>query len=312
MGFYGFCTYESPRLLLSYRSFDFYIGVWYLARPMRWILTLFLAIAFGEHGLATQKTKIPASCPSSNNQAVTTPASVNTAEIIDVLKTLQTKDGKTALSITKDVEKEVVKIFDTSRTKTKMEQFYSLLYLINLAKVAKPGKAVEFEPKGVQKILLASKVFTDPALPNRIQSIVVTERRIKKPTYYIRFDQKETHLPLNNGEGFYLFQNGKCQHAQKLIFKDEFAVTLMKNNKNHVVAYDFEGVNLFGDFGNRGVFDVDIQYVVFSRVEFLHGTVDGKVTIYVARKEFEKNEHNVLLRMITKVIPDWSVQPIDW
>lgn len=75
---------------------------------------------------------------------------------------------------------------------------------------------------------------------------------------------------------------------------------------------NFKGVDLFGDFGNRGIIDVDIQYVSLKSVEFFTGTINGRVTAFVSREEFSKNKHNPLLELVTKIIPDRSVQPIDW
>ena len=57
---------------------------------------------------------------------------------------------------------------------------------------------------------------------------------------------------------------------------------------------------------------VDINYIEFRKVEFYKGTQDGKVTAYVSKKEFKENDHNPLLRIITRFVPDKSVQPIDW
>ena len=57
---------------------------------------------------------------------------------------------------------------------------------------------------------------------------------------------------------------------------------------------------------------MDINYVELRSVEFYRGTQNGKVTAYVSDEEFKKNHHNALLRIITKLVPDRSVQPIDW
>ena len=85
----------------------------------------------------------------------------------------------------------------------------------------------------------------------------------------------------------------------------------MKSNGNLLAQY-FKGVDLFGDFGNRGIIDVDIEYVEFRKVEFYKGTFNGKVTAYVSEEEFKQNDHHMLLRLITRFVPDNTVQPIDW
>ena len=71
-------------------------------------------------------------------------------------------------------------------------------------------------------------------------------------------------------------------------------------------------MDLVGDFGNRGIIDVDINYVSLRSVEFYKGTVKGKVTAYVSEEEFKQNQHSPLLRLISRFVPDRSVQPIDW
>ena len=86
----------------------------------------------------------------------------------------------------------------------------------------------------------------------------------------------------------------------------------MKKNLGNLLVKKFDGVDLFGDFGNRGLINVDIQYVSLRSVEFFTGTMDGRVTAYVSREEFQKNNHSKLLELVTKFVPDRSVQPIDW
>lgn len=192
-----------------------------------------------------------------------------------------------------------------------MEQFYTLLWVMSEQLNQQKAHSISFSSKTVQDVLLTSKVFTDPAIPNHIQSISFDISDSNYPKYNVVFSQKGIDVPLNQGDGFYLYRNGKCQHAEKLIFDQSFSFE-MKKNLGNLMVHNFQGVDLFGDFGNRGIVDVDIQYVSLRSVEFLSGTVNGRVTAYVSAEEFKKNEHNKLLEWVTKIVPDRSVQPIDW
>jgi hypothetical protein len=254
--------------------------------------------------LASGTLQADEACPVSN-RAITTPAPVNLSALLEKVHALPIEKPA-------ELEKRLRKTFDTSIVQTKMEQFYRLLF--DLTQHLKKDKKIELslDPVTVRAILLESKVFTDRTIPAHITSVSVELATRSRPKYQIEFDQPQTHLPLNGGEGFYLFRNGKCQHAKKLIFEENFSTLLTEKSNGNLLAHDFKGVDLFGDFGNRGVVDVDIQYVELRSVEFYKKTNLGKVTAYVSREEFKKNKHNFLLRMITRIVPDRDVQPIDW
>lgn len=192
-----------------------------------------------------------------------------------------------------------------------MEQFYSLLWALGQQLKAQQIKTVEFTAESVQEVLIASKVFTDPTIPSQIKNIEFDITDSNKPKYKVVYTSKGIRLALNQGKGFFLFRNGKCQNAKELIFDDVFTFE-MKRNLGNLMVSNFKGVDLFGDFGNRGFINVDIEYVSLRSVEFLAGTQNGRVTAYVSREEFAKNKHNALLQLVTKIVPDRSVQPIDW
>lgn len=249
------------------------------------------------------------SCPSSDNP-VTSPAPVNVAELQQKIHALKDESGK-AFSPSPSFDEKIKNAFDTANIKTKMEQFYTMLWLISEELNAQKIKNVSFTARTMQEVLLSSKVFTDASIPSRIQTIRFRRTEGGAAECTVQFANANIEVPLNQGDGFYLFRNGKCQHAQKLVFDKIFSFQMKKNLGNMMVT-DFKGVDLFGDFGNRGFVDVDIQYVSLQSVEFLGGTVNGRVTAYVSREEFKKNEHNALLQWVTKFVPDRSVQPIDW
>lgn len=249
-------------------------------------------------------------CPASG-EAVSAPAPVDLSAITDKVESLQDEAGSKIFSPSPLFIQAIKEAFDTNQVKTKMGQFYTMLWVIgeelNRLKIDK----ISFSRSSVQNVLLTSKVFTDDAIPNRIKSIRFDLSKKNNPRCTVMFDNKNIEVPLNQGDGFYLFRNGKCQHAQKLIFDQNFSFEMKKNLGNLMVS-DFKGVDLFGDFGNRGFIDVDIQYVSLKSVEFIGGTVDGRVTAYVSREEFSRNKHTSLLELVTKFVPDRSVQPIDW
>lgn len=249
-------------------------------------------------------------CPNGAD-AVTFPAPVDIKTLKNKIFELKDESGKTVFTQSPDFEKSIEKTFDLSDVKTKMGQFYTLIWIMSEELKSKKINQISFSQASVEEVLIASKVFTDKTIPGKIKTIQFDFSNKKKSVYKVMFNTSNIELPLNQGDGFYLFRNGKCQHAQKLIFQDTFTFEMKKNLGNLMVTH-FKGVDLFGDFGNRGFVDVDIQYVTLRSVEFIGGTVDGKVTAYVSREEFKKNKHNSLLELVTKIVPDRSVQPIDW
>lgn len=248
-------------------------------------------------------------CPNGAD-SVTYPAPVDIKILKKKIFELKDDTGRTVFTPSPAFEKSIEKTFDLSDVKTKMGQFYTLIWIMSEELKNQKAQNVSFSQASVEEVLIASKVFTDKTIPGKIKTIQF-ELGKNKSNYMVAFNTSNIELPLNQGDGFYLFRNGKCQHAQKLIFKDTFTFEMKKNLGNLMVT-NFNGVDLFGDFGNRGMVDVDIQYVTLRSVEFIGGTVDGKVTAYVSREEFKKNKHNGLLEILTKIVPDRSVQPIDW
>lgn len=238
-------------------------------------------------------------------------APVDVTDLTKKIYELTSSDQKKIFNSSTEFEKNIQDVFDLNKIKTKMEQFYTILWVIS-QEIAKLNlERISFTRDSVQEVLLASKVFTDSSIPSQIQKIDFDVSKKDLPKLAITYNKKGVEVPLNQGKGFYLFQNGKCQHAKHLIFEQTFTFE-MKRNLGNLMVTNLEGVDLFGDFGNRGIIDVDIEYVTFHSVEFLSGTQNGRVTAYVSREEFIKNKHNPLLELVTKLVPDRSVQPIDW
>jgi len=251
------------------------------------------------------------SCPGPV-EADTQPSSVDVSSLVDAVRGLETTEKGSALEWNASAERDVRGVFDLDHIKTKMEQFYRLLFVIQ--KHVKPdlGSGVAFDPTVVRKILTLSGVFTDPSIPNEIVGVTVDRSKKEDPRYTVRFGNESTKVPLNGGKGFNAWERGRCQFNKALIFHREFSFSLRSLKNGNLIARYFRGVDLFGDFGTRGVVDVDLNYVTLKSVEFFKGTNRGEVTAQVSPEEFRKNDHNPLLRIVTKFVGNKSVQPIDW
>lgn len=199
-------------------------------------------------------------------------------------------------------------IFFAKPEKTKLEQFFQLLYFIQRQK--EKEAPIKVERPAITEALLAAKVFTDRSFPDRI-IFVTLEHRGKDFRYTVHFEDREVRFPLNQGVGFATWEFGKCQVASELVFYDGFSFRLEQSGDNLVVD-DFDKVELFGDFGSRGLLHFDLNYVDLEKVEFIAGTDQGKVKTRVARREFEANRHSFLFRFVGRIIPDTSRQRIDW
>ncbi|MEZ4704543.1 MAG: hypothetical protein R3A11_05030 [Bdellovibrionota bacterium] len=281
------------------------------------IFAIFGALILSSMGLYADETDPVASLCSEQDKntkdekAVTKPKPVDMQLVTTKILGLKNLAGKSILTDGPALREILSNTFDPQKTRTKMEQFYTMLYVI-ASHMDKPSGVVQLEQSSVREVLMASTVFTDETIPNQISGIELDFRNRNRTQYSISFDKPKVKILLNQGRGFTIFRNGKCQHAQSLIFERTFSFDLKKLSNGNLLVKDFSGVNLFGDFGNRGIVDVDINYVALKSVEFYHGTELGKVTAFISDEEFEVNDHSGLLKLISKLVPDRSVQPIDW
>ncbi len=244
----------------------------------------------------------------------TTPAKVNISEVLNDMMALKDKAGRSLISkMNPELERAIRDLFERDpKTISKLEQFYGLLF--HLAKHKSiDDPTVHFDIQTVRKLLISSKVFSVPEVPNRMTEVSVFWTSYhKRATYEVKFDQKEFRMPLNKGKGFSNFREGLCQTAKEVVFYGGFKVNVSMTRDNHVYVDEFKSVDLYGDFGARGVVDVDINYVTVKSVEFLNGSPLGIVRAKVAKREFETNEHSWLLRLVATLVTDKSTQPIDW
>ncbi len=209
-----------------------------------------------------------------------------------------------------EMDRELIALFDTSVLRSKLEQFYTMLYY--LSTYATIGKdEFNIDRDLTIKLLISSRVFTDRDFPQNISNVFLSRENRKKPFYKVSFSSDRLELGLNYGDGYGISKVGMKQEAQALVFYGEFSFKLRTKGEN-VEAYDFDGVDLYGNFGSRGVVDVDINYVAVKSVEFHKASEMALVKAKVSRKEFEINDHTWLLGLVTRFVTNKSLQPLDW
>jgi len=253
--------------------------------------------------------QVPAACPV--ERAVIVPAPVDMAEVLqDVYSLEDTHHIKLFSGSNPKLERALVALFDLTVPKSKLDQFYSLLFYLDRY-ASHPGTRITFEISAARRLLLSSKVFSDPAFPSQMTQIELTRTDRSQPRYQVSFERPEVRLPLNHGRGFGVVREGMCQHAKELVFYGGFEFSLRMNGET-LDVFDFDGVDVYGNFGARGLVDIDVNYVSVKSVEFLKGTPLGLVRAKVSQREFEINQHSFWLRVITRFVTDKSLQAIDW
>ncbi|MBC8548076.1 MAG: hypothetical protein H8D23_00360, partial [Candidatus Brocadiales bacterium] len=187
-----------------------------------------------------------------------------------------------------EMDKDLIALFDTSILRSKLEQFYTMLYYISrYATIGKDEFTIDRDL--TIKLLISSRVFTDSEFPKNISNVFLSRYNIEKPFYKVSFSSDRVELGLNFGDGYGISRVGMEQEAQALVFYGAFSFKLRKKGEN-VEAYDFDGVDLYGNFGSRGVVNVDINYVAVKSVEFHRASEMALVKAKVSRKEFEINK----------------------
>jgi hypothetical protein len=246
-----------------------------------------------------------------SERAMTTPAPVNLAQVLrDVYALEDNHQEKLFQSPDHRLDAELASLFDPATPKSKLEQFYAMLFFIARS-ASHPGEEITLEVAKAQTLLVSSRVFSDPEFPRQIKGIHVSRKDRARPRYTVTFAKSEVWLPLNKGVGFGKFREGMCQHAKALVFYGSFAFSLALKDHGLEVS-DFDNVDIWGNFGTRGMVDIDLNYVSVKSVEFMNGSTMGLVKAKVSRKEFEVNQHSFLLKVITTFVTDRSLQTIDW
>ena len=209
-----------------------------------------------------------------------------------------------------EMDKELIALFDVSILRSKLEQFYTMLYYISkYATIEKDEFNIDRDL--TIKLLVSSEVFSDEEFPKNISNVFLSRKNSKNPFYKVIFSSDRVELGLNYGDGYGISRVGMEQEAQALVFYGSFSFKLKKNREN-VEAYDFDGVDLYGNFGSRGFVNIDINYVAVKSVEFHKASEMALVKAKVSRREFEINNHTWLLGLVTRFVTDKSLQPLDW
>ncbi|MBT6051043.1 MAG: hypothetical protein HOG49_29955 [Candidatus Scalindua sp.] len=209
-----------------------------------------------------------------------------------------------------EMDRNLIALFDTSILRSKLEQFYTMLYYISRYATIEKDK-LNIDRDLTIKLLISSRVFTDREFPKNISNVFLSRKNRNKPLYKVSFSNDRVELGLNYGDGYGISKVGMEQEAQALVFYGGFSFKLRTRGEN-VEAYDFDGVDLYGNFGSRGFVDVDINYVAVKSVEFHKASEMALVKAKVSRKEFEINKHTWLLGLVTRFVTDKSLQPLDW
>jgi hypothetical protein len=238
---------------------------------------------------------------------------VDLPKLTSLLEQLKDSQGRIFWKTTEETKEELRETFESTPSKTKLEQFFQLLYLIqrNIGEEALP---MVVNPPGITEVLLTAKVFTDAAFPQKITAVELKyDDPNRPPLYRVQFSESEVRFPINRGRGFATWDQGMCQIAKELIFYPGFSFRLRKaRNSRNLVVDDFQGVEIYGQFGTRKIFSIDLNYIDLEKVEFIRGTDQGKVKARVARREFKENKHSKLFKFIGSLIPNTSRQRIDW
>jgi hypothetical protein len=238
---------------------------------------------------------------------------VDLPQLISELEKLKDTQDRPVWKTTDETKAELKDIFESVPPKTKLEQFFRLMFLIQ-KNVEEKDFPMVVAPPGITQVLLTAKVFTDPSFPQKITRVELRhDDPNRQPLYTVEFSASEVRFPINGGKGFVTWESGMCQVAKELVFYNGFSFRVRPNRVNpNLVVDDFDRVELYGTFGNRGVFDIDLNYVELQKVEFIKGTDEGKVKAKVAKREFQENKHSSLFKFIGTLIPNTSKQRIDW
>ena len=245
----------------------------------------------------------------------TQPRPVDLDKLYAVIGELQSVDGRLqAIPLTEGLKAELADIFRQNNPRTKLDQFYRMLFALAQAFPWGDDREVELSGPSVAAILKVAGVIEHPDFLKRLETFHLLYPKGRTPLYRVDYAGEETEFPLNHGKGFSLYRNGMCQTTRSLLFRREFSFKMRQRPRSHnLLVYDYRGVDLVGDFGTRHpLIKVDLNYVTLSSVEFVEGTNLGIVKAQVSRHEFEVNDHNWLLKQVTRVVGNTSTQPIDW
>lgn len=275
-------------------------------------LSLFTVLFTFTPSVKADEKADPQKCPNAN--AVAPPILVvDLPKLTTALEAIRTTDGKSLFKNTPENQSQLKNIFESKPQKTKLEQFFQLLFLLQNS-ISKQELPIAVEPPSITEVLLTAKVFTDPGFPKKITRVLLqVDDPQRNPYYTVEFSDPEVRFQVNQGKGFTSWEQGMCQTAKELIFYNNFSFRIRNNRINrNLVVDDFNKVQIYGDFGSKKMFNIDLNYLDLEKVEFIDGTDQGKVKARVAKREFKENKHSTFFKFIGSLIPNTSQQRIDW
>ncbi|MDO8643806.1 MAG: hypothetical protein Q7S00_02420, partial [bacterium] len=270
---------------------------------MRLVFHMFILCLLLPHG-----GRADVKCPGGDSPP-TPVLKANLNQLTSALENLVDLKGRKIWETTEESKEALRAIFD--QEKTKLEQFYQLLFLLQ-KDIPENYLPVVVLPPRITDVLLESKVFTKSDFPRSITAVHL-RKGAYNPVWEVHFSKTEVRFPLNNGKGFATWDQGMCQTVKELVFYPGFSFKIRRaRNSKNLVVDGFDKVELYGTFGSRGLFKIDLNYVDLEKVEFIRGTDQGKVTAKVAKREFLENPHSALFKFIGSLIPNTARQRIDW
>ena len=127
---------------------------------------------------------IPVSASDSkSNQPITKSTEFSIDRVLnDVYALVDTENAKLFKEKNKEMDKELMELFDVSILRSKLEQFYTMLFYISkYASIEK--NALFFDRQSTIKLLISSEVFTNREFPRRISKVYLSRQNRGNPSY---------------------------------------------------------------------------------------------------------------------------------
>lgn len=280
---------------------------------MRLILGILLSVLPSEIGFAGTRITRKEDCPERRISQVRA-RSIKPELILAGIREQKTKEGRFLVErFDPEFEAEIRRMFsEESENISKLEQFFGMLYWMARHRTL-ADRRITLEVAPARKLLITSATYPNNEVPSRITDIEVEWRPdLSAAIYTVLFDSDEMIVPLNYGEGMGSFEQGVCQNAKNLRIYKILKFTVERNRKRNIYVKYLSTVDVWGEFGARGLVDVDFSYLSLREVEFHRGTRNATLRAQVADREFRESQHNWLLRMLTRLVSDTTTQQIDW
>ena len=146
------------------------------------------------------------------------PSALDINEVIeDVYALVDSENLKLFNQKNEEMDKALIALFDVSILRSKLEQFYTMLYYISrYATIEKDEFNIDRDM--TIKLLVSSEVFSDEEFPKNISNVFLSRKNRKNPFYKVSFSSDRVELGLNYGDGYGISRVGMEQEAQALVF----------------------------------------------------------------------------------------------